>query len=309
MVRGLRPGDALALYLSKGSSLCNAAASKDILQQGLTMPVAQLFLANWLYLRGKRHTWVQRQGTRIRGVVSAVERPSSVWEIDYLILSQEDEGLCFELLDCLGHTAAETRIAKVLLRLESDSSLVKAAKSAGFSPYLKEQLYCCTRDTGMANATAFPSRYNFHSLCQAERYPVYTLYKTAVPLAVRQVEGITFGEWEETRRRWTGFEGSRELVLDREDKPVGWVMLRPVGKSWQARIMAHPSVEHELASALVQLLAYLRCGTLFCLVPDFQSNLQQVLAGHGFQPVKEYVSLARLNTLKACLPSLAPMQA
>ena len=103
-------------------------------------------LKPWLPLASRRQAWIAAHGLRACGLASVRRRSSpSAWEVDYLVVGQEDEALCLTLLEQLSQGLGRAGVERLFLRLKADSPLLETIRQAGFFPYLKEHLLAIDR--------------------------------------------------------------------------------------------------------------------------------------------------------------------
>src|SRR4030042_2306385 len=142
MIRPFLPIDLIDILL-QGKSLSNRAKTKgNISRQERRFLTSATLLGQWLNPQGRRSSWVWAKGLRLQGLASARNRSStSAWEVDRLLLSEDDEECCLSLLERLSLVGEESGVEKVFLRLPDESPLVDAAKETGFAPHIHETLY------------------------------------------------------------------------------------------------------------------------------------------------------------------------
>jgi hypothetical protein len=305
MIRSFLPTDLLAISLQRGS-LSDVARTKDNMGKGGAKfwGMADLSIKS-LNPRSKRHTWVRTEGLRFGGLVSVRNRSQpSTWEIEHLVVNQQDAGYCLSLLEKLSIAGTELGVTKVFLRLPADNPLLAVADEAGFSAYLTEHLY--SRETTESEVESyktsplpFPRRKR-----DSDEYRLFELYQKCVPVSIRRVEGITSGEWQAARDRGMG----AEWVFEDDGLLVGWLGVKAKRNMGQFEIMAISAKELE---PMVEygLMFLSHCRQLFCLVPEFEWNLSRLLEKRGFRQVAKYCALAKETVDRAKRPCLIPASA
>ncbi len=305
MIRTFLPTDLLVILFQNGL-LADAAKTKDGIgkKRRRSLSLAALSL-RWLTPRERRRTWVWTEGISFRGLASGRNRSlSSAWEVDHLMLNEQDANCCSSLLERLSIAGGELGVEKIFLRLPAESPLLTAADEAGFSPYVAERLYSREKQPGEAvghrpSAVPFPRRKRV-----GDDYRLFELYEKCVPAAVRRVEGMTFSEWQATRERGMG----TEWLFENGDNLVGWLGIKSSRRVGQFAILANS--EDELAMIMEYGLLFLgNCRRLFCLVPEFEWKLFTLLQEQGFKEIARYATLAKEPIGREKRPCLVPASA
>ncbi len=302
MIRPLLPTD-LILLIFQGNSFSNQSKTRHYLSRKETkLSTLSTLLGGWIIPR-VRHTQVLAKGSNLVGLASARNRSSpQAWEIDILMLDEQDKGCCLSLLERLSSAARGTKTEKLFLRLADESPLLDAAISTGFSHYSTDCLYCLRREEAEKVDSPFFLRYKQSS----DEYRLFRLYQACVPPAVQRVEGITFGEWQKVRDRTVGQE--KEWIYEKDGNLLGWLRVGTIGDVGQFEMMAPP--EGELEQMVEHSLMLLNhCRYLFCLTPEFQPGLKQALHNRGFDQVARYSVLAKEMTVRVEQPCLMPVHA
>ena len=234
-----------------------------------------------------------------RGLASVRNRClASAWEVDYLVLGEQDMRCCCSLLEMLAFKGGELGVERIFLRLALDSPLLTAAKEAGFMPYVSEYIYA--RETGDSDPAGQPSSTDcFPRMRRAEdSYRLFELHQKCVPMPVRSVQGMTFKEWEAARERVVG----SEWVFENGEGLSGWLRMSSSKGAGRFELMA---VEAEAEHVLDYSLTHLRhCRSLLSLVPEYNSGLCRLLEERGFRRVGECSALAKQMVAReqqACL--------
>lgn len=305
MIRPFLPIDLVAI-LFQDRSLSNRAKTKgNIGREETRFVTLATLLGQWLNPQGRRCIWVWAEGLRLRGFASARNRSSShAWELDRLLLDEQDRECCLSLLERLCVAGGESGVEKVFLRLLTESSLVDTAREAGFIPYITESLYMREREEDKT------ATYEGNPFCSprhkqaGDDYRLFDLYKACIPAPVRRVEGMTFKEWEEAKDR----SATVEWVFEKEGSLMGWLRVNTSGNIGQFDVMA--SDEGELEQIVEYgLMSLGGCRHLFCLAPEFQGKLAQLLQDHGFREIERYSALIKELTVRAKEPCLVPIGA
>ena len=218
----------------------------------------------------------------------AAARPRSgpqSWEISHLLLASDDDIECADLLDGLCWDAVRKGGERVIVRLQEGDPITDVARRCGFVPSAREALYVGRHGTRPSRA-ALPVR----AKRAEDDYNLFRLYTASTPVETRAALGMTFSQWSSGRERSHG--RSRELVLDRNGQLKGWVnTVRRFGVG-QLAMMAHPEEEVNLSGLLDHGLSYLS-GTVYCLVPEYQTLLGRLLEQRGYRADSDYVTLVR----------------
>jgi len=303
VVRPFIPTDLIAI-LFQGKLLSNRAKTKDnICREEARFFTSATLLGQWLNPQIRKCLWVWANGFSVRGLASARNRSSPyAWEIDRLLLNEQDGECCHSLLENLSISGGESGVEKVFLRLTADSPLKNAARKAGFTPYVTEFLYGWERNKAEDHGELPP----FHMRRKQERdnYKIFELYQTCIPAPIRRVEGMTFNEWQKSKDR----SARNELVFEKESNLIGWLRSGTSGDIGQFEVMANNGEELEqiLEYSLMSLEG---CRYLFCLTSEFQEELARLLRGRGFDEVKRYSTLIKELTVRAQEPYLVPASA
>ena len=255
----------------------------------------------WVPIGGGRLTWVARHGLALRGLASARRRGRpSAWEVDYLFVASGEESTGAGLLEEVTRGLGRAGVEKVFIRLEAQNRLLGVARSAGFFPYLKEQLWRLEQVSQGLDCPPLPMRLR----SAADVLPLFQLYNASVPAAVRRCEALNLREWAAIQERGR----CQQLVLEKDGRLAAWLRLaRHDGGGCFALLAARRQdapLDKLLATALNRLHER---RPIFCLVPEYEKELAARLADLGFQPVSEYVLLA--NRLVRPIGEAAPVPA
>lgn len=313
MIRSVRPTDLAALAVFNRRAFPNEAKTKSgIANQQVGVLAIGKFLEQWLSLEENRHTWIDVERGRVRGLVSVRNRwGQSVWEIDRLLLSADgiSDGICLRLLNYVAVVGGEVGIQKVFLRLPIDSLLVDAGKQAGFFPYMVETFY---RSTGNRLGSAAPgaSSLLFRPVAPVDHLSIFHLYSASVPTVIRQAEAMTFEEWRETRERAPELRRRKEMLVEKNGQLIGYVQTAESGRLGQFDLLASATgCEHldEMSSHAFGLLSHKQLVVSF--VPDYQPRLGRLLGSYGFESLGDFCSLVRQLAVRVRRPRLVPVRA
>ncbi|MBI4318127.1 MAG: hypothetical protein HY675_06530 [Chloroflexi bacterium] len=313
MIRTLRPTDLVAYLSFRG----RAGPNEALLRPNDTPTNSSLkgFITRSLSIDPRCESWLQIQDGRIDGLVGARSRfGSDIWDIDQLICLSHESGTIYRaLLRHLTTAASEEGVQKIFLRVMAGSSAVEAARSTGFFQYAVERVYqlgsLATRVRSAAPALRPRRRADHHALFQ--------LYCSVVPVVVRQVEGMTLQEW-----RWTEGWGMRppmnwrmdlprarrDFVLEKDLALSAWLQVKPrFNTIWS---LLRPEEQAEVPGIIRYGLSQLASGKpAYCTVREYQTFLEPVLQGEGFELIAEQALLARVLAVRVQEPRLVPMRA
>lgn len=306
MIRPLLPIDLAGLIRLNGRGLRNRVVTRDRVGRGgeEAFPLG-VFWGQWLSLGERRRTLVWSHRGGVKGLVSArCRRGPGAWEIDYLLLDEGDGEVCLRLLERLSAVAGTFGVGRIFLRLTQASPLLGPARGAGFSPYLNEFLYHLRGPSAEGPVSGSISTVLRPKL-PSDEYGLYQLYSAAIPDAVRYVEGLTLGEWQEARDPF-----KTELVYERGNRLLAWVGLG-VEEGWgHFDVRVHPSAEDSLEEIVASTLALLGGKpAILSLVPEFQLRLRRLLEGMGFEQVAGFSVLVKQLRARVPEPELTPMPA
>jgi hypothetical protein len=304
VARPLRPTDlpALASFwaraklpLGRGdeASFCNEARVWERLgleEQGLSaLGGLERALQQWAPIGSGRLSWVALRGLAVRGMASARRRGRrTAWEVDHLVGAPGGEGTCISLLEELARGLGRAGAEKVFLRLDADSRLLRAARSAGFFPYLNERLWRLEQVPRGFDCSPLPMRLR----TAVDLLPLFQLYNSSVPVAVRRNEALTLREWAAIQERGR----CQHLVLQKGERLSAWLRLARHNRAGCFALLAARRQDASLDNLLATALHYLNPPKadrpIFCIVPEYERTLAARLADLGFQPVAEYAVLA-----------------
>ena len=311
MIRSIVPTDMLRLSLQDGS-LSNYAKRRDelFITKETRISLAVNLLSLWVS-RGTQKIWIATDKTEVGGLISPRNRyGSNAWEIDHLLLSEANSHSCFGLLKILSIIGGEQGITKLFLRLCSNSSLVDAAKSEGFSCYLSEHLYQWDQEQDKSNGQRSQPTWSCIRRHKetSDEYGLYGIYRDCAPQALQIIEGVNFKEWQGMKIKDEGRNWKTEWVYEKQGNLVGWVRIKREANTGQFEAMVAPEGDSEhLLSYTIKSLS--GCNQIHCLVPEYQNSLRNILEDYGFCQVDEYSDMVKELAVRADNPYLAPQQA
>jgi hypothetical protein len=306
--RTVRPTDLVALVSFDGRVYPNEAQTWDRLGRQAEAPrlLENAFEQLFSFATG-RHTWISIQGQTIRGVISARPRGSRLaWEIDCLIVAGEDEeAVLLALLDQLRAAAVQARVLRVFVRVEAGSDLLTGLRKGGFMPLAAEYLL---RLGGAPQPAALEPELQLRERRRTDGFPLFRLYNLVTPLAVRQLEAMTYAEWIAGQEKRSQGRGKIDLVAERDGEIVAWVRAVRDGAGGRLDLLLHPGA----AGAGSGLLAYAvervgNCRPLYGLVPVYATGLAALMDEAGFEHDGDYVSLVKRLSIPARQAARVPV--
>jgi len=288
------PTDIVALVSFDGRVYPNEAKPLDRLGAAPdTAHALETAIEQWFSFATGKHTWVSVHGATIRGLISARQRSKrSAWEAEVLINTTDDESVTESLLTRMLSGVGKLGAERAFLRVETDSPVKEAARTAGFFAYCDETLY---RRPPLAPPPEVDLPLRGKS--KADMMGIYQLYNSVAPANVRAIEGATFREWQAALEKWGG--RPTDLLLEEDGIISGWVRVMPGDVS---RITALSSAHYD--DLLTAGLSVLGGRETFCLAPDHAHGLPSALDRLGFEPIAAYTVLAK--RLARTVEELAP---
>lgn len=282
------PTDIVALVSFDGRVYANEAHPLDSIGlEQRTRPLENA-LEQWFSFATNKHTWVSVRGATIRGLISARPRAKrSAWEVEVLIDAGEDESVALSLFSRMSAGVMKQGAERVFLRLDAESDVREAARSAGFFRYESETLY--RRDASHWRPSG--SGVSLRSKGKADAFGMYQLYNRAAPANVRGIEGATFREWQAAQEKWGG--RTTDLLLDDDGTIAAWVRVCTAGPMGRLSILADRGPYDDLLGAALDLL---QDREVMCLVPNYNPELASALERFAFEPAGTYESMAKRLT-------------
>lgn len=260
-------------------------------------------LGQWLNPRERKCLWVWTSGLDFRGLASARNRYSALtWEIDRLLLVDDDEECCNSLLERLIIAGSESGVRKIFLRLPEDSPLTESVKKAGFLSYVTESLYGINEGEVASETGISPLTPRLKQI--GDEYRIFELYQKCIPAAVRRVEGMTFNEWQDTKDRTT----RKEWVFEHEGTLTGWLNMRDCGGIGQFEVMtsSDEDLQHIVSYTLLSLD---NCRQILYLTREFQGEMARILQNYGLNELERYSVFIKELTVRTKDPCLVPLGA
>jgi hypothetical protein len=301
MIRTFIPLDVFDL-LAAGRSLSNKARTKDSLgrRDGKLSNIANI-LGDWFNPQFRPGVWVYSEGLALRGLASVRERRSPhAWEINRLMVDEQDRNACLMLLEYLSAVGVQRHIERIFLHLPLSSPLLKVAEEAGFGPYSTEHLYWIKREDDHEARSGTPPASTPRRKKVDDEYRLFELYLKCVPANVRRAEGMTYQEWQGNRAKSVG----QEWVFERDGGFVGWAAIGSNHGWGQLDMMA---TREDIQSVVEYGLASLSdCSQLYCLAPDSEGMLLRLLENRGFSRVMTYSALTKELLVRVAKPYAMP---
>jgi hypothetical protein len=183
------------------------------------------------------------------------------------------------------------------------------ARRAGFSCYTTDYIYLY-KGEGRQKAAEGPGPGHLRPKASGDEYRLFDLYNAAVPIQVRTAEGMTLGEWRETRGRGFWLEERREFVLQKQESLVAWLRVSAARGVGCFDIMFGQLDEDGLGWLVnYSLMCLDGKSPIFCVASDFQGQLMGLLEGFGFEEVAQFTKLVREIAIRVEEPSFMPVQA
>jgi N-acetylglutamate synthase-like GNAT family acetyltransferase len=314
MIRALRPTDILPFVAFCHQVSCGSGDRTSVLTRSLA--AVGVFLERSLALEPGRESWVQIEHGQISGLVSAKRREGAdIWEIDQLIYvpSADAPRTCSRLLKHLLAAASDDGVQKVFLRLDSDNPALEWARQVGFVQYSVETIYHLPE----VPVPAHPPRVeHLRPRRPADHQALFQLYCSAVPVRVRQAEGMTLHEWRWTDGWWLdpmslqffSHYNRVDYVVESTERLSGWLQIERRKRRITVLTDAREQIDVE---ALVRYgLTRLRAGgEAYCAVREYQPELGHALEEIGFSLVGSQSLLTRALATRIPEGKLVPVRA
>jgi len=283
------PTDIFALVTFEGKVHANEAKPRDRVgldERGRALEEA---IEQWVTFSLGKHTWLNVKGATIRGLVTVRPRAKrSVWEVEMLIDSNDDDSVVGALFKQMVSGCAGSGAERLFLRVDERSRLIDSARAAGFFTYQKENLYELNGKPSVDQpdlALRKRTKKDLHGLFQ--------LYNRVAPANVRAIEGTTLREWQAGQEKWGG--RPQDFVLE-EDGVISAFLRTVPGPAGRIGVFANTSGEQFDELLRFGLARLRRSKRVLCLVPDYDAALARALSDHGFEPVRRYAALAKRFT-------------
>jgi len=205
--------------------------------------------------------------------------------------------------------ATNQGVRKLFLRFPSDSPLIDGAMRAGFSSYTTEHMYRYSGEGGQMAAEA-PEPYVLRPKASGDEYMLFDLHSAALPLPVRTAEGMTMGEWQESRGRGFWLEQRHEFVLEKQGSLVAWLRVNASLRVGSFTIMFHRLDD----DGLEWLVNYgLMClngkSPIVCVASAYQERLLRLLEETEFEKAAQSIKMVKELAIRIKEPSFMPVQA
>jgi len=300
MIRTVRPTDLVPLlrFAARPTArdILRSEGDRDQLSIGQVVQQA-------LTYRPGRECWVDLTDGRPVGLITArVRAGTDTWEIDRCIVDEPHggEASCVRLIGHVVGAAIDEGAMKLFARLPSASPWVAPLRNAGFSTYAAETEYLFS-DPADVPALHLPG---LRARRPVDHHALFQLYCSAVPLRVREFEGMTLQEW-----RWLDGWGlmapvrpvlpgsRRDYVLNRADQIDGWLQVTPRRRSLRALFDGLDVAEIEacLQFAFSELGDE---GRTTMAVRSYQIEIGSALERWGFIPGIPHDLLGRLLPIR-----------
>ena len=254
-------------------------------------------VATFVLPNAKDRAWVWRTGNRVMGVASVRPRAGRrSWEVPALYIGSTARLAVSELLEQAAKSAAGNGAERVFLRLREDDEVISDARVGGFFPCMSETLYQSasggSSGTSYGNGPLFDAR--MRPMEPSDDYGLFRLYNAATPAPVRTLVAMTFDQWQASREQSPGRHEQR--VLERDDNVRGWLGTSLGSGVGALSALVHPDdnlVLPEIVSLGLRTLS--SANTIWCIVPEYQASLGQILEDRGFEPVEHFITLVKTS--------------
>jgi hypothetical protein len=280
------PTDLVALVSFDGRVYLNQAKPWDRLGLDERARPLETALEQWFSFATGKHTWVNVRGATIRGLISARRRAKRpVWEVEMLIDADQDKAIVSALFSRMVGGVGKRGAERVFVRLEAGSPIIRAARDAGFFAYQEETLYRLEKRPQAAGQPL-----HLRPRDKGDALGIFQLYCREVPANVRAIEGMTLREWQAAQESWGG--RYRDLVLEEDGVITAWVRLLAgqVGRMTAICGSENYAKDEVLLAGALELGDFHR---LLTLAPSHDPGLALALKRLGFQPVGDYVLMAK----------------
>jgi hypothetical protein len=221
------------------------------------------------------------------------------WEITHLFAKPAAYRQIPRLLDRVSAAAAAKGGERVFIRLYRDDPLIGEAKLSGFFPRVPEVLYQkrVDRDKSAPMGGSLAGSGPFREKAPKDDHDLFRMYNAVTPHEIRYAVGMTLEGWMASRERPGG--KSTEVVLEGDDEIAGWLRYSRRQSFGLIEAATRPERRHGLGPMVEIGLLDMGKGTeVYCLVPEYQVELQSLLVNKGFRAVADYVTLVKSLTVK-----------
>jgi hypothetical protein len=304
MIRSLHLTDIAVLLLFLGKSPVNEARVRDRLTSNeIELLAAAPLLKACLISDNKQCSFICVNRGFIQALVSLKRcRGPGAWMIDRLFLSPGREEVCSDLLERTGVAGDKTHAERLFLRLDSSSPAVNLAKRGGFTHYLTEYLYYME---GARRTEPVEPSLVMRPKSGADEHGLFRLYTAAAPHQVRRAEGMTLQEWNQSRDK----DATWELVSEKNGEISAWLRIRLGRTAGRFEIVTELGPDELGQLVNYSMFALKGRHPVYCLVSEFQQQLQNILEERGFARVASYSCLSKQLAVRVREPQLVPLQA
>ncbi|MCH7624688.1 MAG: hypothetical protein IIC83_02085 [Chloroflexi bacterium] len=221
------------------------------------------------------------------------------WEITHLFAKPASTGQLPLLLDSVSTAAAANGAERVFIRLSGDDTLIDVAKLSGYFPQVSEVLFQKRLEGGSSAPVAgdIGGSGPFRDKAPKDDHDLFRMYNAVTPREIRSVMGMTLEGWMASRERPGG--RSSEVVMEGEDGIAGLLRYSRRPSSGLIEVATRPERRQGLGPMVEMGLQGMAEGTeVYCLVPDYQVELQSLIVDKGFRAVADYVTLVKSLTVK-----------
>ena len=246
----------------------------------------------------KRATWALWQDRRLTGLVSVRQRsaPAS-WEVSGLATTSRGADRLAELMDKAAESVAAAGAQRLFLRLRRDDPILDPPFTGGFFPCFSEVLF--ERPPGPFGGRRPSSKDSrMRPREPADDHDLFRLYNLTTPAEVRKDAAMTFDQWKASRE--PGYGACDELVLETREGVKGLLRTMRTPRTGQLEVAINPD-QAPLLENIVDC-ALDRLGEkrpLFCLVPEYDTSLGNIMTERGFHAISQHVVLVRTLAIKA----------
>ena len=284
----------------------NLAATSDspLRPQSFHAFLTESFQRRVMPSAGSRATVCVESG-RIRAVAGLRSRsgPRS-WEVSRLYAAPGSDAAVTRLLEQASAASARGGAERVFLRVAADSDIIPTARRAGFFPCFHETLYLGKPPASESGKGLFDPDSHFVERRAEHDHALFRIYNETTPMKVRQLAGMTMGQWKDSRERAAG--RSRERSLELEGAVRGWLRTSAKFGAGRIELMLHPDYIALTPDILDYALASLaNAKSVAVLAPDYVPLLGGALEERGFRPEREFAVMVKSVARMAGQPAVA----
>ncbi len=307
--RSLRPIDLVALVTLDGRVYPNEARPFERIGLPPATPNPLEHALEWaLPFASNRRSWMALDGQTLRGIASARRRGAGLWEVDLLIAASENPATVAMRLDGpLLQAALQSRVGRVMVRVDAESPLAAALTTCGYVRAAAETLWVRAKDLPCAQAT---SALDWRLSTDADRYSCYQLYLAATPEETRRLEALSYDEWNSLERTRPLGRRGREWIAEREGVAVARLGVADRGRARLLDLAARAEAADDLPGLVARALSggMAGSGELLALAQEYAPHVARALVCLGFEPLAHYVRLVRRLTVTVSALRPAPVK-